>query len=69
MVGNGSSHVSFLQVSDAIRYDEVNLRQITRSLEDLVTVPALLHLLYRCLSRLTAASHRAEGVIIVELFV
>ena len=69
MVANGSSHVSFRQVSDAVRLDEVNLRQITRSFEDLVTVPALLHALYWYLSGLTAASHRAEGVIIIELFV
>lgn len=57
MVVNASSHVSCQQISADLELDRVTLRQITRPLENLVTIPALLHLLDCCLSRFTAAGH------------
>lgn len=43
MVVNASSHVSCQQISAVLEIVWVNLRQITRPLENLVTIPALLH--------------------------
>lgn len=57
MVVNASSHVSCQQISADLELDRVTLRQITRPLENLVTIPALLYLLDCCLSRFRAAGH------------